>query len=165
MNDEYTKLRERLSKLRILVERGHSVDFDFVKNYLNRGSSKTKNVCRVRPEHRFSMRHRLVEELALTSQFLEKSRNVLKSWELELLHRFESYPESDVLAWIRNEWKETWSTEDLKKEILKIKNKIGSKNEKVVPQKKQERTFEVPRMVDMIRETVVELNKLFLGKK
>ena len=164
--DFLQKKKDRLSRLRTLTEAPHGIDFDRVQNYFSRLTTRpSPTAYKIRREVFVSKRHHLVEELALTSQMLSRARKVLQPWEADLLERYDSTPDSELLAWIRAELGQTWDVPKLRRQILRIKKRLGANQEKVKRETVKPKT-EKPRFLEMLNDSLEGFkNSIFPGKK
>lgn len=133
MNDFFGKQHARLIKLRTIVYSPQSLDFDRMKSY-NTGA-KGKGKMKVKEDHT-SNRHKLTEEYALLSQWWDKAKYRLNSWEAELIDKYDTLPNSELLKWTHLELDKTWTMEQMKRNVYRIKIKMGAVNEKIKKKEK-----------------------------
>lgn len=163
--DYIQKKKDRLARLRTLTMFPHGIDYDRIRNYFSRVTGRPKdNQYKIRHEVHSPKRHHLVEEMALTSQFLARARKTLHDWEADLLDRYDSTPDEELLAWVKRERNEDWDKAKLRRQILRIKRKLGAGNERLESRNKPAKV-EKPRLLDVLEEAVESVKQTIFGVK
>lgn len=133
----YRIIHARLVRLAIIAHSPQNLDYDKAKTYFTGGTAKGK--MKIKESH-VSRRHTLTEEYATLKQWWDNIRPKLEEWEAELLERFGIMPDLELVRWCREELKEDWDVDEMRKRCYKIAAKLKRQEDDLErEEKRQER--------------------------